>query len=152
MSSKVITREDGTPYLIRTTIFKCRWFQINIHKILISDYDCLHDHPWSFISIILRGGYYERTFWRDAKMGEFERKWFEENSKFGQVRDAVRKKWYRPGSILWRPAEWKHSLEIPKGKTATTLVITFKRRRKWGFWTKKGWVFWKEYKPTSTCE
>lgn len=150
MSSKVITREDGTPYLIRTTIFKCRWFQINIHKILLSDHDCLHDHPWSFISIILRGGYYERTFLIDGLKGSAKAELEYFHQKYPM--DYIRKKWYGVGRILWRPAEWRHSLELPAGKTATTLVVTFKRRRRWGFWTKGGWKFWKDYQPTNTCE
>ena len=47
-----------------------KWFPFNIlvHKILKGDRGDLHDHYWSYITIILRGGYWETndkgTFWR----------------------------------------------------------------------------------------
>lgn len=121
---KVIVREDGKPYLVRWNLFECRWFSIKLHRILISDDDCLHDHPWSFISIILRGGYVEQS---------------EKSFKL-----------YGVGSILFRKATWKHRLIIYQ--PATTLVITFKRVRSWGFWTKQGWIHWANYKSTGQCD
>lgn len=39
---------------------KNRFLKIYLHKFMRSDEDrALHDHPWSFLSIILRGGYFE---------------------------------------------------------------------------------------------
>ena len=49
---------------------KTKWFPFNIlvHKILKSDLGDLHDHYWSYVTIILKGGYWETTengtFWR----------------------------------------------------------------------------------------
>lgn len=56
---KVIHRGDNKPYLVRYNLFECELFSIKIHHILLSDDDCQHDHPWSFISVILWGGYTE---------------------------------------------------------------------------------------------
>lgn len=120
----IITRGDNEQYLIRYSIFKCRWFAVKVHNLLISDDDCLHDHPWKFISLILRGGYVEHT----------------ENGK----------RIYHPGNILVRPANFKHRLEICQH--AWTLVITFKKVRQWGFWTKSGFVLWTKYKSEKHCE
>lgn len=108
---------NGPIYLIRYSLLTLPWFSIKLHKILMSDDDCMHDHPWSFISIILWGGYAEHT--------------------------PKRKKLYGVGSILWRPNPWIHKLEI--FQPATTLVITFKKVRLWGFITPSGWKPWYEY-------
>lgn len=43
-------------YLIRWELFRCRWFQIYLHR-FVGDDLCkdLHDHPKRFVSIGLRG-------------------------------------------------------------------------------------------------
>lgn len=128
MKKTIIQREDGKDYLIRWTLFTCRWFSIKLHKILISDDDCLHDHPWAFISILLKGSYIEHR-----RIGYIDYK-----------------KKYRAGNILYRHLHSIHRLEIDK--PVTSLVITFRKKKTWGFYTKKGWVHWREYKTTGACE
>ncbi len=91
---------------------------------MLSDYDCHHDHPWAFISFILKGGYVE----------------YSESHKNGS-------KLYGPGSILYRKAEYSHKLEIHQ--PCWTFVITFKKVREWGFITRKGWVPWRRYAHSS---
>lgn len=83
-----------------------RIFRIYIHKLLRSDAENVwHDHPWHFISIIIWNGYFEIS---------------PEGSKR-----------IRPGMIIFRPARWKHRLELQG--TAVTLVIAIGRSREWGF-------------------
>ncbi len=120
---RVIYRSDNQPYLIRRSIFTCKYFAIKIHNILLSDYDCQHDHPWSFVTIILKGGYVEHT---------------QNGSKV-----------YGAGSILFRPSEFLHRLEIHQ--PVWSLVITFKKVREWGFKTPSGWVKWFNYDSKSSC-
>ncbi len=123
---------DEPIYLIRYSLFTCPWFAIKLHRIFISDDDCYHDHPWSFISIILWGGYVEhRPDFTDL------------HKKYASVNIPTKKRLYGPGSILWRPVPSIHKLEI--FQTATTLVITFKKVRIWGFYTKLGWVRWERF-------
>jgi hypothetical protein len=166
---KIITREDGTPYLERTYIVKLKNFQICLHKILQSDEDCLHDHPWNFLSIILDGGYWERTTAEQVLEGP-ELQWYKMKHK-----DKLYARWFGVGRVLYRRAEWKHSLKLEKWKPknhhlncdlrdiellkeskilspATTLVIMFKRKREWGFFTKNGWLPWFKYKSTQSCD
>lgn len=121
---KVIYKEDNKPYLIRYTLLTSRLFSIKIHNILLSDYDCQHDHPWSFFTIILKGGYVEY------------------NPKGSRL--------YGAGSILYRPAKYIHRLDI--FQSTWTFVITFKKVREWGFWTNNGFVKWFNYSSTNNCE
>ena len=90
------------PFMIRYYLLfrkRPKWFPFNIllHKILKSDLGDLHDHYWSYITIILKGGYWETT-----KNGTF---------------------WRGPGYIDIRNASDSHSLKIPKGKPAWTLLL-----------------------------
>ncbi len=117
---KTITR-SGMPLLIRWNLFECRFFSIKIHKLLASDDGCLHDHPWAFITFLLKGGYVEYT------------------SKGSKV--------YSRFSLLYRPANYTHKLQIHQ--PVYTLVFTFRKSRVWGFFTPKGWVEWFRYSENS---
>lgn len=91
---------------------------IRIHHILRSDDDrAFHDHPWPYLTIILRGGYFEVKPFYD---------------KSGLYKCDTRK-WYGPGSILFRRSNSWHRLEVPEGQTAWTLFTTGRYMRKWGF-------------------
>ena len=116
-------REDNEPYLERYYIFlKEREnfpFNIFIHKFLKSDPDELHDHPWSYFTFILWGGYFEHT-----KEG---------------------KTWYGPFSYRWNDASQFHRLELKEGVTCWTLFIPFKKTRNWGFMQNNTWVSHETY-------
>lgn len=118
-----ITRWNDTPYMVRWFLIPKMWFlpAVFIHKFLRSDEDELHDHPWAFITVILWGGYNEVTPGPDWING---------------IGTTV-SKWRGPGSILYRPAKWKHSVRIEQ--EAYTLFIHFGRERKWGFYCKGFW-------------
>ena len=94
--------EKDEPFMVRYYLLfrkRPKWFPFNIliHKILKSDLGDLHDHYWSYITIILKGGYWETN----------------ENGTF----------WRGPGYIGFRKASDRHSLRIPKGKSAWTLIF-----------------------------
>jgi hypothetical protein len=110
-------KEKG-PLLVRYYILNTRWVAIYIHHLLRSDIERhLHDHPWPFVSLILRGGYTEQT--PQGARG------------------------FTAGSVLMRPALWLHSLEL--GKPAWTLVVAGPTWRIWGFLVDGRWVPWREY-------
>lgn len=124
---KLIARAKRTPYFHLEGYMMRYWLipynrffpAARIHHILRSDDDrAFHDHPWPYVSIVLRGGYYEVTPNIDKSgiyLGE----------KF---------KWYGPGSVIFRSAKSWHRLVIPnKGQTAWTLFITGKYQQTWGF-------------------
>lgn len=85
-----------------------------VHHILRSDTGRdPHDHPWSYLTIVLRGGYYEKRYDADGEL--------------------ISIKWHGPGSIMWRPANSWHMLVVPEGETAWTLFITGRKAHTWGF-------------------
>jgi hypothetical protein len=101
-----------------------RW-ALMLHKMHRPDDDaCHHDHPWSFWTVILKGGYLEQVTMPDG---------------------TVKMRHNRPGMILYRKAEHTHRIHsLPKG-SCWTLVWRFKKRRSWGFLTRVGWVGWMEF-------
>lgn len=120
--------------MIRYILFRCPWFGIFVHHFLRSDYDrALHDHPWSFVAWVVKGGYLEEH----------------DQTITGQrVRKIV-----PPGSILVRPAEWRHRVLLPLGCTSWSIVIVGRRERIWGFFTPKKWCPWYKFNPyRNICE
>lgn len=60
MSKFTIQDDNGDPMLVRWRIVQTPYGALYLHKFLRGDSDpYVHDHPWSFFSIILRGGYTE---------------------------------------------------------------------------------------------
>lgn len=147
-----MTDEMQEPYLVRWNILSCKWFSIKIHKILLDDYDCLHDHPWWFYTFILKGGYIEHT----PKEQRIDRK-DEFESFYESSTGTNRKRLIHPLTLHYRPANWKHKLEVIRDKNdkptpCYTLVFAGKRKQDWGFWNKLGFVHWREYNSGDRCE
>lgn len=134
-----ITRSwEQAPYLTRWTLsgkrFEGNGRAVFLHHFERSDADEMHDHPWRFVSLILAGGYYEVT---PAK---------------GWVNGIgpTQKRWYGPGRILTRPAEWIHRVEIPPGRCCWTLILRGVRVRSWGFHCPNlGFVPWRTHLANS---
>jgi len=124
---RVITdREGKIPYLIRYYIFlkerKNFPFNITIHKVLVSDEPTLHDHPWGYATLILKGGYWEHVpiF-----------------SKEGNVCGAT-KYWRGPGHFRRRDANDLHWLELAKDADGNeipcwSLFFMGRKQKEWGF-------------------
>ena len=129
----VYDRVDNEPYLERYYLFlKDREhfpFNVFLHKFLKSDIDDLHDHPWPFATLILKGGYYEWTpqFGADGK-------------KIGEIA-----RWCGPGSFRWAKANSLHRIELDPEVTCWTLFMPGAKQRDWGFLVKNKWVQWEEY-------
>jgi hypothetical protein len=130
------------PLIVRWVLFRVPWFGIFLHKFCRSDHDrALHDHPWPFVSVILRGGYSEVCEACPACRREQNPCHLETETKQ-----------YRPGSILFRPATWRHRVEI-LAKPSWNLIFVGPRRRKWGFWPGGKFCWWRKYNyQTALCE
>jgi len=160
----IIKRDDGQPYLKRWTLFNFfGLFKIRLHHILLSDYDCVHDHPWWFITWIIKGGY-----WEYEPVEQFEKRCGIASAHYWMIINQVptyRGRW----SLLYRPSTFKHRIALqeifdgkrglignimdgPKLKTAWTLVIMGRSKRLWGFWTKMGFIPWFNYQSTQKCD
>lgn len=121
-------------YILRLHIFKSPWFAVCLHWINKPDAEpWLHDHPVSFLSLILRGGYTEMRYRGRADglplLGtRVEHRWFNfVRARFDDMHRIVR--------------VWPHTL---------TLCFMGPVKRMWGFHVcdeldETGWIFWKDY-------
>lgn len=137
LNCKNIGDGRGNVFFNRYTVMKSPILSIYIHQFMRGDSDrCLHDHPWPFISIILRGGYWEEMRIDQEHMIEIG----SENERWQLGRTVYH--WRRPGSILWRLAKTAHRIDIKPGTHPWSLVIVGRKSRDWGFWTSGGWRKW----------
>lgn len=129
----IMDRIDNEPYLERYYLFlkdrKRFPFNVFLHKFLKSDPDDVHDHPWPYATLILKGGYWE---W----IPQFNSK----NEKIGEV--AV---WRGPGHFRVCNANSYHRIELDPDITAWTLFMPGPQRREWGFLVNNKWIQNDEY-------
>lgn len=111
-------------------------FSIRVHHIKLADLDRWpHDHPWSFLSIILRGGYEEWWCTPDT---------FRVNSCDPDSEDPIwtrfKTKWVRRFNFH-RNTDLHQIRKFDRGdRGAWTLIFTGPERREWGFMTNNGWL------------
>jgi hypothetical protein len=85
-------------------------YSIRVHHWIRSDDKrFFHDHPWNFLTIVLRGSYTDVS------------------PSGSQLCKSVRG--------YYRKAEHKHYVTVPKGG-AWTFMFCGRPKRKWGFWIK----------------
>ena len=129
----VMDRTSNEPYLERYYLFlkeRERFpFNIFLHKFLKSDPDDVHDHPWPYFTIILKGGYWE---W----IPEFN----SQGEKIGEIAH-----WRGPGSFRWCSADSYHRIELDPAVTAWTLFMPGPKQRDWGFLVRNRWIQWEQY-------
>lgn len=121
------------PYMFRWYLIpRNRRFNIYLHKFLRDDDDrALHDHPWWFLSWIIKGGYWEVVPHRDGGPGNTV-------LRRGRFSLAFRRATHRHRVVLFPTLAGKR-------QPCWTLVITGRPKRTWGFWCPKGFVPWKEF-------
>lgn len=158
-----ITNAQGVPYMHRYYLLEWPW-RIRIHEILRSDEDRdMHDHPYDFVSIMLKGGYIETAH---MSHDELERLFLDTAdheepchcSKCAIIDSGPpfeSKRAYRPGAIRRLKAEDAHRIQLntkwlDSGTLLTvvpawTLIFAGPIRREWGFHTQDGWMHWKAY-------
>ena len=129
----IMDRVNDQPYLERYYLFlkdrKNFPFNVFLHKFINSDPDDVHDHPWPYFTLILKGGYWEwvPVFDHGGKMVAEERYW----------RGA--------GHFRYSPAKSYHRIELKQGITCWTLFMPGPHRRDWGFLVNDEWVHYKNY-------
>ena len=129
----VMDRQENEPYLERYYLFlkdrKHFPFNIFLHKFLKSDPDDVHDHPWPYATLILRGGYYE---WIP--------KFNDDNIKIGETRH-----WRGPGHFRFCSANSYHRIELDPNVTAWTMFMPGPQKREWGFLVNNKWIHNEQY-------
>ena len=122
--------DDNKAYLIRyPLIFKEKLrtlednkrfipFNIYLHNFKRSDPQDMHDHPWWWMTVVLKGGYWEHT--------------------------PRGRKWRGPGSVAIKSPQQLHRVEASSLET-WTLFFRGPKIRTWGYKTNHGWVNYKEY-------
>ena len=129
----VYDRLDNEPYLERYYLFlkdrKKFPFNVFLHRFLKGDPDDVHDHPWGYFTIILKGGYYEWT-------PEFDHR----GIKIGETRH-----WRGPGHFRVCSSTSYHRIELAEGVECWTLFMPGPKQRDWGFLVKNKWVQWEQY-------
>ena len=117
----ILDRQSNEPYLERYYVFlkdrKRFPFNIFIHKFLKSDPDDVHDHPWPYATLILKGGYYE---------------WVPQFNSQGQKMGSIRY-WRGPGHFRICKATSYHRIELDPGVECWTMFMPGPQRREWGF-------------------
>ena len=130
---RIITdRLNNEPYLERYYLFlkeRDRFpFNVFLHKFLKGDPDDVHDHPWPYATLILKGGYYEYT----------------PSFKNGQMVGEA-KHWRGPGHFRICSANSYHRIELESGITAWTLFMPGPHKREWGFLVNNTWTQHEQY-------
>lgn len=116
-------------YILRLHLLKTPWFAVCLHWIQKPDQEpWLHDHPVSFFSLILRGGYTELRKKGDGAPYHKVNRWF----NFVRASDRDR-----------------HRIILARTNTLT-LCFMGPKTREWGFhvWEEvepTGWIMWKDY-------
>ena len=132
----VMDRIDQEPYLERYYVFlrDRKWFPFNvfIHRFLKSDPDDVHDHPWPYFTLILRGGYWE---WKP----NFD----SQGRKISETRH-----WRGPGHFRFCQAKSYHRIELAPGVECWTMFVPGPQRRQWGFLVNDSWVPHDQYLVT----
>lgn len=120
----IYDRDGTTPYMERYYLLfvnRPTWFPFNItlHKICRSDLPILHNHPWPYATIILKGGYIEHTEYDVLERG--------------------------PGHVRIRSADSYHWLEVKDDEPSWSLFFMGKRRQEWGFLKDGDWIQHQDY-------
>ena len=120
----IMDRLSDEPYLTRYYLFlkERKWFPFNIflHNFHKGDPDDLHDHPWPYLTIILKGGYWEHT-------------------------ETGRRHWRAPFSFRYASPRSLHRIELEPGTDVWTLFIPGPQLREWGFVDKGEWKQHEQY-------
>jgi len=129
----ILDRQSDEPYLERYYLFlkdrKRFPFNVFLHKFLKSDPDDVHDHPWGYATLILKGGYYE---W----LPQFNSK----GEKFSELQV-----WRGPGHFRISGANSYHRIELDPSVECWTMFMPGPQKREWGFWFKNKWVQHEQY-------
>lgn len=118
-------RADEVPFvaepdriLLRRWVLTTPLGTVRLHHLCAPDVALFHDHPWAFLSIVLRG-------------------WYAEEFPDGS--------WLRRGllSWAWRSERVLHRVSAVSDGGCWTFVVTGPKRKSWGFQRGGAWLPWR---------
>jgi len=119
---------DGTDYLVRLRVVQTPWFGIYLHDIHKDDGDrAPHNHPWSFLSFVVRGNYTEWLYPEPLSRPE-------------HYVEQTHGRWtvHRMGRIA------AHRI-VEAAPGLKTLIVTGPRQASWGFFVGGKHIDWSDY-------
>ena len=123
----IMDRQCNEPLLTRYYLFlkERKYFPFNVflHTFHKGDPGDVHDHPWPYATLILKGGYYEYT----------------PNFEYGKMVGET-KHWRGPGHWRICSANSYHRIELVPGITAWTLFMPGPQKQEWGFLVNNRWI------------
>lgn len=129
-NERFIIGTQENPMLERWRLFSTPWFGLYVHFIYREDLDRhMHDHPWRFWSLVLKGSYIELL-----------------NKRPGDVLSSDAKI-HRRFSLHGFPLHWAHKITLVEPGTVT-LVLVGPKVRQWGFYVDDKWMPWHQYNST----
>lgn len=106
-------------YYLKRWVINFWLFSIRLHHWRSSDdRRYFHDHPWWFITVVLKGGYIDVS---------------------PQGKDKL-----TTGSIRWRSAYHRHYVRVAS-RGCWSLLLTGRSFRHWGFWVKNKFLRARRY-------
>lgn len=122
---------------------------VRLHVIHTPDVDrAFHDHPWSFLSLILRGAYYETMPLKRNTVEFTQGQWpfpTAPDRDFAEPFNIDRRE---PGDIGFRSFQDRHRIVQIDDGPVVTLFVTFRKQQSWGFFTPKGKIWWWEFESS----
>ena len=135
---------DGTAYMRRWWILgkpgkKKRAFALRLHHIATADLDRhMHDHPWPFVSLVLKGFYFEK---RPIERGPCFAG--EQELHYTTVRHE--------GDIAYRGPSDRHRISTVGPEGCWTLILIGPITHWWGFYTPLGKIHWRDYESVHSA-
>jgi hypothetical protein len=125
---------NGEDYLFRLRIFDTPWFGVYLHDIFEPDGDRdPHNHPWSFVSIVLRGRYEEIVYPQPDQIAHRDYAPTYVVKKHGRC------------SMHRMDGEAAHRITYAAPGLKTLIIRGPRKPKGWGFFTRNGYVPWQDY-------
>ena len=146
-------RAEDCPYLERWLLGvgvpgRSAWFTIRLHHFFRSDEDHLHDHPFWFITLVLKGFYED---WVECPWCKLRHR-IRSDCECGGSGQIVGTR-MTPGKVRFRLALHQHRV-VTDG--VWTLVLSGPKVRDWGFYTPDGWLrqraYFRKYGGSAACD
>lgn len=154
------------PYLLRWYIYRGKRFKIYLHKFVGDDIDrAVHDHPWPSVSIILKGSYIEHTPIQYRNRDDSLNRPKTNTRLFKRFSIIKRSAAYQHRIELIKDSGYMFDCDSPPEysinhetydyapgvtfyelpRPCTTLFITGRKEREWGFWCPQGFIRWQDF-------